>query len=210
MTDFYQELSEFTGRDRELVELRCNGASTELAWEFPQYADNPLEFYRKTELYIFGLSHYQKLLQEHQFHDWLFQFIKNYNIKSMLDFGGGIGEYSIIGCKAGVETVYQDVKDSRTADYAVWRFMKHEITPTLWWENHELDRDFDLIVAMDVLEHLKDPKPVIEAMGKRCTYLISNPELIKYNFMFPEHISHPDLTPYFYNVHNYLWKNRNA
>ena len=129
----------------------------------------------------------------------------------MLDFGGGIGEYSIVGCKAGAEVVYQDIAGSKTADYALHRFYKHGIKqPELWDENHEIDRDFDLIVAMDVLEHLENPEEVIKNMGKHCTYLLVNPDLIMYNELYPEHISHYDLTPYFYKVDGYLWKNKNA
>jgi hypothetical protein len=210
MTDFYKELSEFTQRDEELVKYRCECAGTELAWLFPSYKDRVIDYYRETDLYIFGLTHYQEKLKTVKFHEWLAQFIRNYNIKSMLDFGGGIGEYSIIGCQEGTEVVYQDILNSKTWDYAIWRFAKKEATPTLWDENHLIDRDFDLIVAMDVLEHLENPKPIIEAMAKHCTYLIINPDLIKFNNMFPEHISQYDIKPYFYNVQNYLWKNKNA
>jgi len=208
MTDFYGELAEYTGRDRQLVEARCLCASTELAWLFPSYKDRVLDYYRETDLYIFGLSRYQERLQGKDFHGWLAQFIRNYNIKSVLDFGGGIGEYTIVACKEGAETFYLEVEGSKTGEYARWRFQKHGVRPVFLSENYKIDRDFDLIVAMDVLEHLPDPAPVIADMAKHCTYLISNPELITYSFMFPEHISHPDLTPYFYNVHNYLWKRR--
>lgn len=210
MTDFYAELTEYVQRDAELVKARCEGAGVELAWLFPKYKDNVIDYYKETDLYIFGLSNYQTRLQSVNFHEWLEQFIKNYNVKTMLDLGGGIGEYTIIGCKSGVEVVYQDIKGSKTMDYAVWRFGKYNVKPQLWDETVKIDRDFDLIVAMDILEHLEEPKPVIEAMSKHCTYLICNPGLIKYNFLFPEHISHYDLTPYFYQVQNYLWKNKNA
>jgi len=209
-SDFYQELSEYCQRDIELVKLRCEGASTELAWLFPTYKDKVLDYYKDTDLYIFGLTRYQEQLKGVAFHEWLEQFISNYDIKSMLDFGGGIGEYTIIGCKEGIQVIYQDIEYSKTWEYATWRFEKHEVDPILWDENHSIDRDFDLIVAMDVLEHLENPEPVIEAMAKHCKYLIINPDLIKFNYMFPEHISHYDIKPYFYNVQNYLWKNKNA
>jgi len=207
-TDFYAELAEYCQRDRQLVEARCLCASTELAWLFPSYKDRVLEYYKETDLYIFGLSRYQTRLQEKDFHNWLAQFIRNYNIKSVLDYGGGIGEYTIVACKEGADTTYTDVWNSRTMVYANYRFAKHNVQPTIEGEGYKIDRDFDLIVAMDVLEHLPDPEPVIKDMAKHCTYLISNPELIKYTYMFPEHISHPDLTPYFYNVQGYLWKRR--
>jgi hypothetical protein len=210
-TDFYKELAEYTGREEKLVEARCNTASIELAWIFPKYKDNVMDFYRETDLYIFGLSRYQKQLQEKNFHEWLSQFIRNYNIRSVLDYGGGIGEYTIVACNAGAETVYQDIMGSETANYALYRFDKHGIKqPELWNENYVIDRDFDLIIAMDIFEHLEDPQFMIEKMSKHCTYLICNPELILYNEFYPEHISHFDLNPYFYKVHGCLWKNRNV
>jgi 2-polyprenyl-3-methyl-5-hydroxy-6-metoxy-1,4-benzoquinol methylase len=209
-SNFYKELAEYCQRDEELVKCRCECAGTELAWLFPTYKDRVLDYYRETDLYIFGLSHYQENLKKVAFHEWLAQFIRNYDITSMLDFGGGIGEYTIIACKEGVETFYSDVEGSKTEDYARWRFNKHDVHPVFFSENYTIDRDFDLIVAMDVLEHLEKPEPVIEAMSKHCKYLICNPDLIKYNYMFPEHISQYDIKPYFYKVQNYLWKNKNA
>lgn len=209
MRDFYKELAEYVDRSPRIVEVRCSYASNELAWIFPYY-DDVISYYKDTDLYIFALSAYQTRLQEYKFHQWFKNAIKFRKWKTMLDFGGGIGEASIIGAKEGMEVVYQDVAGSKTADYALHRFYKHRIKqPELWDENHNIDRKFDVIVAMDVLEHLEDPEKVIKEMARSTEWLICNPNLVLYTEKYPEHISRPDITPYFEQVSTYLWKGKN-
>ena len=209
MTNLIDDLVEYTGRGERLVKARCAIASTELAWQFEKHRENPLDFYRNSDLYIFALTLYQTKLQDAGVHDWLRENIKRYGWKTMLDYGGGIGEYTIIGKKAGLEVVYLDVRGSKTADYALHRFYKNEIgQPLFWAEGHKIDKDFDVVVAMDVFEHLENPQEVIEQIAKHTKYLICNPMDVKYNWPYPQHISKFDIEPYFENIGSYLWRRK--
>ena len=208
MIKFYQELSEYTGRNLELVKHRCGYASIELAFLFPKYKDRILDYYRETDLYIYALSSYQQMLLEFGFQPWLSEAIKFYNWKTMLDYGGGIGEYSIIACNKGVEVDYQDVEDSITWNYAKWRFNKYGVNPKMLKEGTPIKKRYDVIVAMDVLEHLENPDEVIKEMADSTNWLICNPDLILYNEKYPEHISHFDISPYFEQVYNYLYRRK--
>jgi 2-polyprenyl-3-methyl-5-hydroxy-6-metoxy-1,4-benzoquinol methylase len=162
MPDFYRELAEYVNRNEELVKCRCDYASLELSFQFHNYKDRILEYYRETDLYIYALSSYQTLLAKYNFHEWLKSAFNFYGWKSTLDMGGGIGEYSIIAYKEGADTFYQDVSGSKTVDYALWRFGRYNVHPTLLDENYKIDREYDVIVAMDVLEHLENPAEVIK------------------------------------------------
>ena len=209
MRNLLSELTEYTGRSEELVRARCITASTEIAWQFASYLDRPLEMYRESDLYIFALTNYQTRLQETGVHDWLRESIKKYGWKTMLDFGGGIGEYSIIGCEEGMEVVYLEVCGSKTAAYALHRFYKNGIEqPELWSEENEIDRDFDVVVAMDVFEHLENPQEVIEQIAKHTKYLICNPTEVKYNWLYPEHISEFYIESYFEHKDLYLYERK--
>ena len=208
MKTLYEELSEFTGRDPWLVNERCKTAIIELAWQWPQYKDKELEFYRESELYIFDLTMYQSVLKERGFHAMFGQYLKDLNIKTMLDFGGGIGEYTILAEKAGVKTTYLEVAGSHTMGYALYRFANHEVYPEILTENDDVDY-YDMIVAMDVFEHIADPAELITKLAKKCRYLICNmPGELPYGPAYPQHISFPNLSNDFELVGNYLWKSR--
>ena len=47
---------------------------------------------------------------------------------------------------------------------------------------------------MDVLEHLPEPEPqrMMARIGQRTDVMLCNPNDVKYNAFFPQHISHYD------------------
>lgn len=203
----YKELAEYTGRPWELVKLRCEGAAAELAWLWPQY-DGVLAFYRETDLYIFDLTFYQTMLGKNNAHNWLRHMIKKHGWKTMLDFGGGTGEWSIIAAKAGCKVTYVDVEGSKTMEYARWRFKQHGVDVDCLGEDAWPLDPFDAIIAMDVFEHLEAPVPLIEQFAGQSKFLFANPNEVKYNDLYPQHISHYKLEPLWEHVEGYLWKIR--
>ena len=209
MRNLYAELAEYTNRPQVLVEARCSHASAECAWQFEKYKDNPIEHYRENDLYIFASTRYQMALQASGFHQWYQSAIKHFGWKNGLDLGGGIGEQTILAIEAGVNYMkFVEVGDSESYNYANWRFIKNLVTEKVQMMTHtfRINQDFDFIVAMDVFEHMEHPQPVIEAIAKHTKYLFCNPTEIKYNWLYPQHISEFRLNPYFRKIDNYLYE----
>ena len=209
MRDFYAELTEYTGRERELVQRRCEYSVYELAYTFNK--DDVISTYRDNDLYCFDLTHYQVLLRERGFHQLLVDILKRFNFKKILDFGGGIGEYVLLAIENGIEADFLEVAESETLKYAKWRFKKHGVNPKIFTEKTDLTgMKYDCVVAMDVFEHIENPEPVIKKCAEIARYLWCNPFELPFNWLYPQHISKfdDDLRKYFEVVDRYLWERK--
>lgn len=210
MRDFYKELAEYLKRDETLVRARCRYAYVELAWLWERYKEDPLAFYRETDLYLFDLTQYQTDLQERGWHRWLECILKGSpSIKKVLDFGGGIGEYSIIAAQVGLDVSYLEVKGSQTMAYAQYRFEKYHVHPRILTENDPLET-YDLVIAKDVFEHMEDAQAALKKIAEKTTYLLCQIEGLPYNQFYPQHISYPNPSAYFDQLQtdNELWKSK--
>jgi len=212
----YKELADWTGEDVQLVRMLCQGAGAVLAKQWNDFNEIMLSpvanFYASTDFYLYDLTQYQTMLRTHNIPVWLRNKIKEYGWKTILDFGGGIGEWSIIAAQEGCNVTYVDVGDSYTMAYARWRFQMHdpELRIEICHHNVAVTGHFDAIIAMDVLEHLEQEQAnqLIEQWTRQTDYLFANPEQIKYNFLYPQHITHYNLAPYWEKVEGYLYKVR--
>lgn len=197
MRNFYRELADYTNRDPVLVEQRCVYAYIELAWQWPRYTEDPLSFYRDTDLYLFDLTQLQTQLQTEGVHRRLRLLFENSpHIKKVLDYGGGIGEYSIIAAEAGLDVSFLEVEGSKTMDYAKYRFAQYRVCPKILTEKDPLDT-YDLVIARDVFEHLPDPQKALQYVSEKTKYLICDIDTLPFNVFYPQHISHPDPSEYF-------------
>lgn len=205
--DILDDLVEYTGKPRDLVIQRSKAAMAELAWQW-HFRKDTLSYYRETDLYIFDLTKYQSQIVMDL--NLMIEELKVRKLKKVLDLGGGIGEYTIRAIKeAGCEVTFLDLKDSKTMEYAKWRFTKHGVRPTIVTEEYAWQQeDWDAVFAMDVIEHLekKDAEETIEALKKHTMYVFANPEFIKFNDLFPQHITQFTLQG-FKSVGTQLWQN---
>ncbi|MCL4387311.1 class I SAM-dependent methyltransferase [Patescibacteria group bacterium] len=183
-----EDLVEFTGKPKPLVAERCKTASVELAWDWDKRKDT-LQYYRDTDLYIFDLTFYQSMLAQDL--NFMLESAKEKGVKKILDFGGGIGEYTIRAIKElGAEVTYLEIAGSKTLEYAKWRFKKYGVEPKIVDENYPWQKEkWDAIFAMDVLEHLENPEPTIKAFEETTKYVFANPAAIQFNWLYPQHIS---------------------
>ena len=78
----------------------------------------------------------------------------------VLDFGGGPGNFSLALARAGFDTTYLDVPGD-AADYLRWRAARERIAVKVEHDLDALAGPYDVIFALDVIEHLVDLKPVI-------------------------------------------------
>jgi len=203
----YDELSAYSGQSLDLVRVRARYAGYELAWQWNQ-ADrsNPESFYSESDLYLYDLSEYQTRLHAAGWHDWLAHIVKHYNVKSVLDFGGGIGETSITCSKVGVRIIdFVELSDTPQRKYARHRFARNEIKGVNICDRIPAHSTYDLIICMDVLEHMRFPQVQLEEFQRLAPALISNCIDVPYNAFHPMHISRPDPTPWYNQSEGNLW-----
>jgi len=211
MQELYAELAEYVGRNANLVREYCFAARWVLAMKWEDEKSDPIKYYKESKDYLYDSTMYQQVLKEQGFHEWIKGVIRDFKIDTVLDYGGGIGEYSIVALGAGAETVdYCDIPDSETEKYAKYRFTKHKAKVNIVNTDYEFPH-YDLCIAMDVFEHIADNKLVIEDIAHHCNYLICNtPEEMPYDWRYPQHISYVFLEPHFDQVNWRLWKSKYA
>ena len=87
----------------------------------------------------------------------------------ILDFGGGDGDMTLRLARRGLNIEYCDVP-GRTMEFAQWRFKKHGFDiPCIVSDDPDtvkLNGLYDIIICMDVLEHLVGPMRYCEILYK--------------------------------------------
>jgi len=203
----FKDLVEYTGLHPQLVAKRCEYSPYELAVLWIK-KKSVIDYYKSTDLYIFDLTKYQILLEAKDKIEAMIKQIKDLGFVKVLEYGGGIGEFSIKCHENEISSTYFDL-DGKTKEYALWRFKKHECSKITVADSDPLEQEWDLVNVMDVLEHLEDPDEIVEKLAKKAKYIFCNPEDIKYNIYYPQHITKFDLTKFFERLDGYLWKNKN-
>jgi glycosyltransferase involved in cell wall biosynthesis/2-polyprenyl-3-methyl-5-hydroxy-6-metoxy-1,4-benzoquinol methylase len=131
--------------------------------------DKVLEFYRRTDSYLFDLVQYN--YENHYYVQWtedLFNFcagLKNERRElKILDFGGGIGSQMIsLSRLKGAKLCYADIP-GKTSEYAKWRFNRRHVDIEMIDASKEdflEGRMYDVVITLDVVEHLVDPEAVV-------------------------------------------------
>jgi 2-polyprenyl-3-methyl-5-hydroxy-6-metoxy-1,4-benzoquinol methylase/glycosyltransferase involved in cell wall biosynthesis len=136
--------------------------------------DKVNEFYRNTDSYLFDLvqfnyenSHYMQLTEE------VFSFCASLNRErgglKIIDFGGGIGSQMIsLSVLKGAELSYADIP-GKTFEYAKWRFRRRQIEIDMIDASKEdflADRMYDVVITLDVIEHLVSPETTVGYLAK--------------------------------------------
>ena len=202
-----KDLIEYSKIPPELVYERCKYAVYELAVQWRK-KKSMLNFYRYSDLYLYDLTFYQMQLERHNLIKQMVQQIKNLKLTKILEYGGGIGEFSLLCHENGLRVNYYDL-DGTIKKYAMWRFRKHKANKISIANKHQLDEKWDAVNIMDVLEHLQNPQAIIKKLSKNSKYIFCNPHQIEFNILYPQHISKFSLDKYFINIQSYLWKNKN-
>jgi 2-polyprenyl-3-methyl-5-hydroxy-6-metoxy-1,4-benzoquinol methylase len=115
-------------------------------------------FYQSTDVYIYGLIDY---CSEKRILNNLFP-ITDVEKADILDFGGGIGVHSLILSRLN-NVFYYDL-ESKTKEFA--KYINKTMNGSITFIDDEKDvyeKKYDVILALDVLEHLVNP---IEAVMK--------------------------------------------
>lgn len=153
------DLSEFLRLPLKESQRRMTVAQGELAriWEQTHGKD----FYRDNEWYLFDLAAFNK--QPSYFQDRLGQLL-NIKGKKILDIGSGIGTATFMMAEQGNEVVGWDI-NKKCVDFANFRKKKYDLKGEFTTEKPDFAQ-FNVIIAVDVLEHIKDLKGFLKELGQ--------------------------------------------
>lgn len=119
-------------------------------------------FYKQTTNYIYELAEWHLFVPGKRESDLaLFDSMRTRRPRNILDFGGGVGLLALPLARAGLDVTLADL-DSTTLDFAVFRAEKRGVHLKVWKSDIEPappDKKYDVIMCMDVLEHL--PKDIL-------------------------------------------------
>lgn len=163
-SEYVADVMAFTKTTRQQVRDRMKKGSEPLkeewlAWEKqgPMTEDRIAQFYKQTTNYIYELGEWHLFVPSKRESDLqLVADMKQKQPKNILDFGGGVGLMAIPLARAGFDVTLADL-DGTSLDFAKFRADRHGDKLKIWKSDVEPmppDRKYDVILALDVLEHL--------------------------------------------------------
>jgi 2-polyprenyl-3-methyl-5-hydroxy-6-metoxy-1,4-benzoquinol methylase len=156
----------YTGETREVVLGKMKQGAQLMkdewtAWEKkgPMTPERTKAFYKETGNYIYDLGqwHLYDLAVKRPRDLALVESVKKLGfVRTILDFGCGVGFNSVLLAKAGFKVTVADV-DGKSLDLAVLRMKRLGLPHEVWKTDVDPmppEKTYDLIAALDVLEHL--------------------------------------------------------
>ena len=167
--EYVADVMAFTKTTHDQVRERMKKGSAPLkdewnAWEKqgPMTDERTTQFYKQTTNYIYELAEWHLFVPGKRQSDLaLVEEMRRHKPKNILDFGGGTGLVAILLARAGFDVTLADL-DSTTLTFAKFRAERHGDKLKYWKSDVEPmppDQKYDVILALDVLEHL--PKDIL-------------------------------------------------
>src|SRR5688572_25480055 len=162
--EYVEDVMAFTNTTREQVRERMKKGSEPLkdewnAWEKqgPMTEERIKAFYKQTANYIYELGEWHLFVPNKRESDMaLVEEMKKLGPKNILDFGGGVGLMAFPLARAGFDVTLADL-DGTSLDFAQFRAKRRGDKMKFWKSDVEPmppDKKYDVILALDVLEHL--------------------------------------------------------
>lgn len=182
----WSDLAAFTDRDRDSIQQLAYTAAERLAVKWHRWRDKSsrglLEYYRAADdfLYELALWHTTGEVRQRRIERTV-QAAKRYGVRTVLDYGCGIGTDGICLADSGMQADLADLP-TRALEFAAWRSKRYGL-PVRILHIPEHDPDFagavemlgrrygpwDMVVCFDVIEHLGDQWPaVLDALARHC------------------------------------------
>lgn len=166
-----EELSVFLHKDQETIknkisdEIEHPGSLVAKAWRKanPKTSSEVENFYKTTDAYLYNLSVESVQPTRIEWRDEILLYLTQYdNKKTMLDFGGGIGTEALYYRHASYDVAYHDLP-GLTSDFARYRFNIYA-NDTIKSITRESATTYDVVISLEVLEHLNDPMGAMQFM----------------------------------------------
>jgi mycofactocin system glycosyltransferase len=178
-TSLVAELAEYLGQSVEQVETRCRAATDELARAWQAAAPSTPEaisaFYRQADTYLYDLTWWHTLSTDDSalIQVEALETALAHHARTALDFGSGIGSLGLLLARHGLAVTLAEVNPRLNA-YARWRFERRGLRAEFIdpWAGACLRTDsfpahaFDFIAAVDVFEHLPNPRATLAALAE--------------------------------------------
>ncbi len=192
--ELVKDIAEFTGKTRDEVIPNLMKGQRLIRDEWnaknPKKYDAIKKFYKETENYIYDLGHWHFSERRQTDVEKTAQVV-GLKPKNVLDFGCGIGQPAIMIAREGIDVTLADL-NSKTLDFAKYRFTKHKIPFKIWETDEEdmpPDKKYDVILAFDVLEHL--PRHILKIYVERLIKLKHKDTKVITTLSYGKSVEHP-------------------
>ena len=167
--EYIADVMAFSHTTSDEVRARMKKGSAPLkdewnAWEKqePMTPERIKAFYKQTTNYIYELAEWHLFVPSKRASDLaLFADLRKKRPRNILDFGGGVGLLAVPLAREGFDVTLADL-DSTTLSFALFHAKQRGVHLKVWKSDVEAappDKKYDVIMCMDVLEHL--PRDVL-------------------------------------------------
>jgi 2-polyprenyl-3-methyl-5-hydroxy-6-metoxy-1,4-benzoquinol methylase len=164
----YYHASDLTEIDRS-----CDSAVSTLKSEWEDTVDSrqrsSIESFYETKTHIYDLINWHTLRDDSGPLAYVvaLQIARAHSVRSCLDFGSGVGSGGLLFYRSGIVTTLADISTT-LLDFARWRFELRRL-PARFVDLKDVplpESSFEMILAMDVFEHLVDPVEVVQQLWR--------------------------------------------
>ena len=211
-----EQIHYYTYENGESSNKSVRNGVARLAEEFNGLSDKQTDtirnWYTETDFYVFDLLPYNGGPMFREKCEEVAALIKKLNVKSVIDFGGGLGVMAIyLRQNTDCKVYYSDLKGGVTYNFAKFLMNKFEIDDVEMLGDSELfdsDLQVDLILATDCFEHIPNMEETFSKLTNH-SYRIYHDSTFYTDAIFPQHVYTPNHLE-FLNMcamHNYLPSN---
>lgn len=168
----WERLSEYLGAQFQPHLTDYRECCTFVEDEFARYG--PEDFYRLSHGYLYDLTHFHFMSHKNAFFRMVMDFADAHGLMNLGDVGCGVGLDAQALMSAGYAATLYDVPCPSRA-YAAWRLERDLGARGVTRPLCDLGRQrHDLVYAVDVLEHIANPSPLVRRLFTTAEYVAVN------------------------------------